>query len=129
MWSQEFVHCAPSNCVQVKLVRTSICFNCVKALWGIAVIRLNVRFSTDRSTVSTVVCNDFAWALLMNALRVWQKLVFIWLVQNQVHYQWQLTKIPSFFLVLPIFQVVRFPNDVCAGSSRNGTCYTGKYYT
>ena len=27
--------------------------------------------------------------------------------------------------VLPIFQVVRFPNDVCSGSSsRNGTCYT-----
>ena len=27
-------------------------------------------------------------------------------------------------LVLPIFQVVRFPNDVCTGTSRNGTCYT-----
>jgi hypothetical protein len=26
--------------------------------------------------------------------------------------------------VLPIFQVVKFPNDVCKGSSRNGTCYT-----
>lgn len=26
--------------------------------------------------------------------------------------------------VLPIFQVVRFENDVCRGGSRNGTCYT-----
>ena len=26
--------------------------------------------------------------------------------------------------VLPIFQVVRFPNDVCTGSTRNGTCFT-----
>ena len=29
-----------------------------------------------------------------------------------------------FISVLPIFQVVRFPNDVCAGSTRNGTCFT-----
>lgn len=28
--------------------------------------------------------------------------------------------------VLPIFQVVRFPNDVCSGQSRNGTCYTAE---
>ena len=28
------------------------------------------------------------------------------------------------FLVLPIFQVVRFPNDVCTGTTRNGTCFT-----
>merc|ERR1712048_588532 len=28
--------------------------------------------------------------------------------------------------ILPIFQVVRFPNDVCKGSSRNGTCYTAE---
>merc|ERR1719418_455355 len=28
--------------------------------------------------------------------------------------------------VLPIFQVVKFPNDVCAGTSRNGTCYTAE---
>jgi len=28
--------------------------------------------------------------------------------------------------VLPIFQVVRFPNDVCTGSTRNGTCYTAE---
>merc|ERR1712109_291931 len=28
--------------------------------------------------------------------------------------------------ILPIFQVVKFPNDVCAGSSRNGTCYTAE---
>lgn len=28
--------------------------------------------------------------------------------------------------ILPIFQVVRFPNDVCAGNSRNGTCYTAE---
>jgi len=28
--------------------------------------------------------------------------------------------------VLPIFQVVKFPNDVCTGSSRNGTCYTSE---
>ena len=27
-------------------------------------------------------------------------------------------------LVLPIFQVVRFPNDVCTGKTRNGTCFT-----
>jgi len=27
---------------------------------------------------------------------------------------------------LPIFQVVRFPNDVCAGSTRNGTCFTAE---
>ena len=30
----------------------------------------------------------------------------------------------SFFVVLPIFQVVRFPNDVCTGTTRNGTCFT-----
>merc|ERR1719491_1536813 len=28
--------------------------------------------------------------------------------------------------VLPIFQVVRFPNDVCSGTTRNGTCYTAE---
>merc|ERR1712066_1221443 len=28
--------------------------------------------------------------------------------------------------ILPIFQVVKFPNDVCEGSSRNGTCYTAE---
>merc|ERR1711899_190351 len=28
--------------------------------------------------------------------------------------------------ILPIFQVVKFPNDVCSGSSRNGTCYTAE---
>jgi len=28
--------------------------------------------------------------------------------------------------VLPIFQVVRFPNDVCTGASRNGTCFTAE---
>merc|ERR1719418_519410 len=28
---------------------------------------------------------------------------------------------------LPVFQVVKFPNDVCAGSnSKNGTCYTAE---
>ena len=26
--------------------------------------------------------------------------------------------------LLPIFQVVRFPNDACSGTTRNGTCYT-----
>ena len=26
--------------------------------------------------------------------------------------------------LLPIFQVVRFPNDVCSGTTRNGTCFT-----
>ena len=26
--------------------------------------------------------------------------------------------------ILPIFQVVKFPNDVCNGGTRNGTCYT-----
>jgi len=26
--------------------------------------------------------------------------------------------------VLPVFQVVKFPNAICAGASRNGTCYT-----
>ena len=26
--------------------------------------------------------------------------------------------------ILPIFQIVKFPNDVCTGSTRNGTCYT-----
>merc|ERR1712048_1424345 len=31
--------------------------------------------------------------------------------------------------ILPIFQVVKFPNDVCAGSSRNGTCYTSEECT
>lgn len=29
-----------------------------------------------------------------------------------------------FYLVLPIFQVVRFPNDRCTGTTRNGTCFT-----
>merc|ERR1719483_1893628 len=28
--------------------------------------------------------------------------------------------------LLPIFQVVRFPNDICGGTSRNGTCYTAE---
>jgi len=28
--------------------------------------------------------------------------------------------------LLPIFQVVRFPNDVCTGTTRNGTCYTAE---
>jgi len=28
--------------------------------------------------------------------------------------------------LLPIFQVVRFPNDICSGTSRNGTCYTAE---
>jgi len=28
--------------------------------------------------------------------------------------------------VLPVFQVVKFPNDICAGSTRNGTCYTAE---
>jgi len=27
---------------------------------------------------------------------------------------------------LPVFQVVKFPNDVCAGGTRNGTCYTAE---
>merc|ERR1712156_1243345 len=28
--------------------------------------------------------------------------------------------------LLPIFPIVRFPNDVCAGATRNGTCYTAE---
>jgi len=28
--------------------------------------------------------------------------------------------------VLPVFQVVKFPNDICAGSTLNGTCYTAE---
>jgi len=28
--------------------------------------------------------------------------------------------------VLPIFQVVRFPNDRCTGTTRNGTCFTAE---
>merc|ERR1719400_646771 len=28
--------------------------------------------------------------------------------------------------VLPVFQVIKFPNDVCAGATRNGTCYTAE---
>jgi len=28
--------------------------------------------------------------------------------------------------LLPIFQVVRFPNDICSGTTRNGTCYTAE---
>lgn len=28
--------------------------------------------------------------------------------------------------ILPVFQVVRFPNDICKGTSRNGTCYTAE---
>jgi len=28
--------------------------------------------------------------------------------------------------LLPIFQVVRFPNDACSGTTRNGTCYTAE---
>merc|ERR1711935_241475 len=28
--------------------------------------------------------------------------------------------------ILPVFQVVKFPNDVCSGASRNGTCYTSE---
>merc|ERR1719195_1306404 len=31
--------------------------------------------------------------------------------------------------VLPVFQVVKFPNDICSGSSRNGTCYTAEECT
>ena len=26
--------------------------------------------------------------------------------------------------IFSVFQVVRFPNDVCEGTSRNGTCFT-----
>merc|ERR1711971_1366301 len=29
-------------------------------------------------------------------------------------------------VVLPVFQVVKFPNDVCSGTTRNGTCYTAE---
>merc|ERR1712241_1639167 len=28
--------------------------------------------------------------------------------------------------VLPVFQIVKFPNDICSGSSLNGTCYTSE---
>merc|ERR1712241_118719 len=28
--------------------------------------------------------------------------------------------------VLPIFQVVKFPNDICSGTTYNGTCYTAE---
>lgn len=28
--------------------------------------------------------------------------------------------------LLPIFQVVRFPNDMCTGTTRNGTCFTAE---
>jgi len=28
--------------------------------------------------------------------------------------------------VLPVFQVVKFPNDICAATTRNGTCYTAE---
>merc|ERR1712238_173892 len=28
--------------------------------------------------------------------------------------------------LLSVFQVIKFPNDVCAGASRNGTCYTAE---
>jgi len=28
--------------------------------------------------------------------------------------------------ILPVFQVVRFPNDVCTGGTYNGTCYTAE---
>merc|ERR1711894_88728 len=28
--------------------------------------------------------------------------------------------------VLPVFQVIKFPNDVCSGATRNGTCYTSE---
>ena len=30
------------------------------------------------------------------------------------------------FTVVPVFQVVRFPNDICivSGGAKNGTCYT-----
>merc|ERR1740129_2111831 len=28
--------------------------------------------------------------------------------------------------ILPVFQVVKFPNDICSGASRNGTCYTAE---
>merc|ERR1712179_43650 len=28
--------------------------------------------------------------------------------------------------ILPIFQVVKFPNDICSGTTRNGTCYTAE---
>merc|ERR1712172_3083 len=28
--------------------------------------------------------------------------------------------------ILPVFQVIKFPNDVCTGATRNGTCYTSE---
>merc|ERR1711971_133133 len=28
--------------------------------------------------------------------------------------------------VLPVFQVIKFPNDICTGATRNGTCYTAE---
>ena len=33
-------------------------------------------------------------------------------------------KIFTFFFAVPLFQVVSFPNDICTGGSKNGTCYT-----
>ena len=33
------------------------------------------------------------------------------------------------FSVFSVFQVVSFPNDICSGSSRNGTCYTSEECT
>merc|ERR1719219_91603 len=38
----------------------------------------------------------------------------------------ELEDIPRNGKVLPVFQVVKFPNDICAGSSLNGTCYTAE---
>merc|ERR1740129_2169665 len=28
--------------------------------------------------------------------------------------------------ILPVFQVIKFPNDICTGATRNGTCYTSE---
>merc|ERR1719418_418721 len=28
--------------------------------------------------------------------------------------------------VIPVFQVVKFPNDVCSATTKNGTCYTSE---
>ena len=38
----------------------------------------------------------------------------------------QIAKVSKFipFFLVPLFQVVTFPNDACTGSSKNGTCYT-----
>ena len=52
-----------------------------------------------------------------NKARKFEKFIFL-IFQKLYHY--------FEIILVPVFQVVKFPNDICivSGGSKNGTCYT-----